>query len=443
MAANVAERRTRAVPPDTGGSVSRVTTTADTMPGRTLGASAVRRSAISVRNLSKTFRLPRENARTLKEYALHPLRTRVVDMLHAVDDVSLEIAEGEFFGIVGSNGSGKSTLLKCIAGIYETDAGRLDIHGRLSPFIELGVGFNPELTATDNVIINAIMLGLTRKQALERFDSIVAFAELEEFMNLKLKNFSSGMHVRLAFAVAVQVDADILLIDEVLAVGDAAFQQKCFDEFGRLKASGKTIVFVTHDMTSVERFCDRAMLIDHGRIVEVGDPVRIARRYNEVNFRLIREHVAQTGGPETMRGAAVAEVRDAHFEDDQGNALHETLQGDPLCVRIEVHFHSETVDPIVCMGLRNKDHIVAFAVNSVVSHGPTGRFAAGSTAVIRIRFESWLAPGPYGMVISVGRGEEVIEPYDVRDDITSIFVHASGSGGGIADLPHTVSITRE
>src|SRR5262249_51531654 len=155
-------------------------------------------------------------------------RSRTYDLLEALKHVDVDIAPGEFFGIVGRNGSGKSTLLKCLAGIYEADAGEIAINGRLSPFIELGVGFNPELTARDNVIINAIMLGLSRKEAHERFDDIIAFAELEEFVDLKLKNYSSGMHVRLAFATAVQVDADILLIDEVLAVGDAAFQQKCF-----------------------------------------------------------------------------------------------------------------------------------------------------------------------------------------------------------------------
>ena len=152
-----------------------------------------------------------------------------------------EIAAGEFFGIVGRNGSGKSTLLKCLAGIYDVDGGTLEVNGRLAPFIELGVGFNPELTARDNAIINGIMLGLTRKQALARLDEIVAFAELEEFMDLKLKNYSSGMHVSLAFSVAIQVDAEILLIDEVLAVGDASFQQKCFDEFAPPEVGG------THD----------------------------------------------------------------------------------------------------------------------------------------------------------------------------------------------------
>jgi ABC-type polysaccharide/polyol phosphate transport system ATPase subunit len=205
-------------------------------PGTPISATA---PAVAVKHLGKHFRLPHEQYHTLKERALHPFRSRSFDTLQAVDDVSVEIAPGEFFGIVGRNGSGKSTLLKCLAGIYAVDEGELSINGRLSPFIELGVGFNPDLTARDNVIINAIMLGLSRKEARERFDDIIAFAELEEFLDLKLKNYSSGMYVRLAFATAVQVNADILLIDEVLAVGDAAFQQKCFDEFTRLREAAR------------------------------------------------------------------------------------------------------------------------------------------------------------------------------------------------------------
>ena len=200
------------------------------------------------------------------------------DELRAVDDMSFEIREGEFFGIVGRNGSGESTLLKCIAGIYDVDVGTIGVRGRLSPFIELGVGFNMDLNARDNVIINAIMLGLSRQEAHNRFDEIIAFAELEDFVDLRLQNYSSGMYVRLAFAVAIQVDAEILLIDEVLAVGDANFQQKCFAQFNRLRAEGRTIVFVTHDMYSVQRYCDRAMLIDKGKLVALEDPATIARR---------------------------------------------------------------------------------------------------------------------------------------------------------------------
>src|SRR5215216_4465021 len=240
--------------------------------------------AIEMHDVAKTFRLPHQRYSTLKERALHPLRARTFEELNAVRDVSLAIGEGEFFGIVGRNGSGKSTLLKCLAGIYRPDRGTIDVRGRLSPFIELGVGFNPDLTARDNVLVNAIMLGLSRREAKRRFDDIIAFAELEDFVDLKLKNYSSGMSVRLGFSVAVQVDAEVLLIDEVLAVGDAAFQRKCFDQFERMSAEGRTILFVTHDMGSVERFCDRAMLLEQGRVLELGPPEEIARRYNEVNF---------------------------------------------------------------------------------------------------------------------------------------------------------------
>src|SRR5829696_4624344 len=187
--------------------------------------------AVVVDSVSKQFRVPREQVHTLKERVLHPLRSGGYETFDALTDVSFSVQPGEFFGIVGRNGSGKSTLLKCLAGIYRVDDGEIYVNGRLSTFIELGVGFNMELAARDNAILNAIMLGLTRAEAEERYERILDFSELHEFEDLKLKNYSSGMLVRLAFSVMIQVDADILLIDEVLAVGDAAFQQKCYDEF--------------------------------------------------------------------------------------------------------------------------------------------------------------------------------------------------------------------
>src|SRR3954466_10613955 len=205
--------------------------------------------AIQVEGLEKTFRIPTHQVQTLKERALHPFRRTEYDELNVLRGVSFEIPSGEFFGIVGRNGSGKSTLLKCLAGIYRADGGSMKVAGRLSPFIELGVGFNPDLTARENVVINAVMMGLTPREARARFDQVIEFAELEDFVDLKLKNYSSGMQVRLAFAVMVQPGAGLLLIHEVLAVGDAAFQQRCFDEFLRLRDEGRTIVLVTHDMT--------------------------------------------------------------------------------------------------------------------------------------------------------------------------------------------------
>src|SRR4051812_1717577 len=273
--------------------------------------------AVVVEHLQKTFRLPHRRYSTLKERALHPFRSSVYDELRAVDGISLQVARGEVFGIVGRNGSRKSTLLKCLAGIYRPHSGSVDIDGRLSPFIEIGVRFNPDLTARDNVVLNAIMLGLTPTEARNRFDEIIAFAELEEFVDLPLKNYSSGMSVRLAFAVTVEVDADILLIDEVLAVGDAAFQQKCFEQFEQLKREGKTIVLVTHDMSAVERFCNRALLMDRGRMQHMGGPHEIALAYNELNFgRLVENADLSADGRYGDQGAA--EIKDAWFEDAHG-----------------------------------------------------------------------------------------------------------------------------
>src|SRR3954453_884391 len=188
-----------------------------------------RPSAVLVDQVVKRFHIPRERRHTLKERVLHPMASSGHDDFQPLPDVSFAVERGEFFGIVGRNGSGKSTLLKCLAGIYCVDGGELYVDGRISPFIELGVGFDPNLAARDNVTVNGIMLGLSPREARRRYDEIMDFAELRGFEDLLLKNYSSGMHVRLAFSVMIQVDADVLLVDEILAVGDAAFQQKCFD----------------------------------------------------------------------------------------------------------------------------------------------------------------------------------------------------------------------
>ena len=239
--------------------------------------------AVEATSVSKTFRKPKRRYSSLKERVLHPLRGEAYEEFRALDDVSLEVAPGEFFGIVGRNGSGKSTLLRCLTGIYGSDSGEVALRGRVAPFIELGVGFNPELSAQDNAFINAVMLGMGAREARSRLDEIFAFAGLQEFRSLKMLNYSSGMIVRLAFAVTVQVDADTLLFDEVLAVGDEAFQRKCLERFERMKAEGKTIVLVTHNMTTVETFCDRALLLHAGRVAEVGDPQIVAEAYHRVN----------------------------------------------------------------------------------------------------------------------------------------------------------------
>jgi ABC-type polysaccharide/polyol phosphate transport system ATPase subunit len=311
--------------------------------------------AICIDGVSKTFRLPHQQYSTLKERALHPLRSTEYDELHAVRDISLDIAQGEFFGIVGRNGSGKSTLLKCIAGIYGVDRGRISIGGRLSPFIELGVGFNPDLSARDNVVINAVMMGLTQREARARLDEIIAFAELERFVDQKLKNYSSGMQVRLAFSVMVQSDPDVMLIDEVLAVGDAAFQQKCIDVFYRLRSEGKTIVLVTHEMGLVERFCHRAMMLSGGDITHIGNPAEVGRAYLSENFR---EHTGRG-----FDGASEAGVRliDAWASNHEGERVDALAFGEPMGLHVVIEALADVRQPGIVVWLANEDGVRIWA----------------------------------------------------------------------------------
>lgn len=236
-------------------------------------------SAVVVENVTKGFLLPHQRRTSIKEFFLHPLRKLDYERNLVLNDVSFTVEDGECFGVIGPNGSGKSTLLKILAGIYRADSGSVRIAGRLSPFIELGVGFQPDLNARDNIRVNGTLLGLTPKEVEERFDEIVGFAELERFVDQKLKNYSSGMQVRLAFAIAIQVPFEILLLDEVLAVGDQSFQEKCFETFERFRAEGKSIVLVSHDLGSIGRYCDRALLLQDGVRTALGPAQEVIDLY--------------------------------------------------------------------------------------------------------------------------------------------------------------------
>lgn len=252
---------------------------------------------IIVDKVSKNFRLPQEKHGTLKSVFTNILkiRNRKIKTQHALRNVSFEIQKGEFFGIIGRNGSGKSTLLKMLAGIYQPTSGQVTVRGKLVPFIELGVGFNPELTGRENVYLNGALLGFDEKQIDLMYAEIVDFAELEEFMDQKLKNYSSGMQVRLAFSMAIRAKADVLLIDEVLAVGDADFQRKCFNYFTQLRKDKATVVLVTHDMNAVREYCDRAMLIEKNKVLTIGPANTVADRY----LRLFTEDHSQDAAEDT------------------------------------------------------------------------------------------------------------------------------------------------
>lgn len=238
---------------------------------------------IKVKNLSKEFLIPHQRRDTLKEGFIGLFKKSTYERFKALNNLSLQVAQGEFIGIIGKNGSGKSTLLKILSGIYQPDSGSVEVKGEIAPFLELGIGFQPELTARENIYLNGTLLGMTRKEINQRFDSMVTFAGVENFIDLKVKNYSSGMRARLAFAIAREADADIYLIDEVLAVGDESFQQKCLEVFRDWKKKGKTILFVSHNPGLIEEFCSRVILLDQGRILAEGKAKEVIEQYHKCN----------------------------------------------------------------------------------------------------------------------------------------------------------------
>ena len=394
--------------------------------------------AVAARGVSKTFRIPEQRIHTLKERALHPRRRVRYQEMRALEDISFAVAPGEFFGIAGRNGSGKSTLLKCIAGIYQCQ-GDIWCRGRLSTFIELGVGFNMDLAARDNVVMNGIMMGLSPREARRRYDTVIDFAELREFQSLKLKNYSSGMLVRLAFSVAIQVDADVLLIDEVLAVGDAAFQQKCFDVFHRMREEGKTIVLVSHDMAALQRFCHRAMLLERGSLVHIGPPQEVADRYLEINFGRDPQALGQE---DAHVGDGDARVVEVWVEDKDGQRQRAIPQGQRITLRALVDFNVAVEDPQAGVHVYNEEQNAVLVASSWVQHEHSGQFSAGERVMFSFSFDNVLAPGRYSPVITLahrGSGLDVIDRYDRG---FSFLVSATGAMGGIVDLPTEVAVER-
>jgi ABC-type polysaccharide/polyol phosphate transport system ATPase subunit len=367
-------------------------TTADESTGTAPGGREATAVAIEVRGVEKTFRIPSHRVDSIKERAVRPFASAEYREHRAVAAVSFDVGRGEFFGILGRNGSGKSTLLKIMASIYRADAGRVRIAGRVAPFIELGVGFNPELTARENGVLNGVLMGLTMREARRRLDAVLDFAELRDFVDLKLKNYSSGMMVRLAFAVMVQADADVMLIDEVLAVGDAAFMQKCMDSFHERKRAGKTIVLVTHDMATVQSFCDRALLLHDGEQRFLGDPEEAALQYLRLNFGgdySVPTH--DDSGPV----AAVPEFNVRTVRARLLDAGHEPVANVELGRPLELDVVLEAVRPLerpsFVVNVLNEDGLVVFGFTRVLERPvPLGGRIGLSGAV-----ENQLAPGRY------------------------------------------------
>jgi ABC-type multidrug transport system ATPase subunit len=374
----------------------------------------------------------------------------------------------------------------------------------MSTFIELGVGFNPDLPARDNALLNATMLGLSPREARKRFDSVIDFAELHEFVDMKIKNYSSGMLVRLAFSVMIHVDAEILLIDEVLAVGDAAFQQKCYDEFERIHSSGATVLFVTHDMTAVQRFCNRALLLEHGRPVELGDPEHVGNRYLELNFSeqarevekvaaAAEEAVAspvdipeegsadsaaphafatkqtdnpnplpsspangQSQEPSALRskpanersretsgrrdGDGRAEILDAWFEDEHGERAETLHSGRPCTFAAYVRFLGEVENPLFGIDIQNSHRDHLLGASNMWSEPRCGAFQAGDEVTFRIRFENVFAPDRYHITPAVARHGGAW--IDRRERMISIMVTGTRHSDALLELPYQLVIER-
>jgi ABC-2 type transport system ATP-binding protein len=398
-------------------------------------------AAIQVENLRKSFRIPTHRIDSLKERALKMFSGTEFRELQALDGVSFEVRQGEFFGIVGRNGSGKSTLLKLLASIYRADAGTIRMAGRLAPFIELGVGFNVELTARENVVLNGVMMGLTPSEAGDRLDAVLEFAELEEFVDLKLKNYSSGMLVRLAFATMLQADADVLLIDEVLAVGDASFQQKCADAFRRMKDEGKTIVLVTHEMATVEHYCHRAMLISDGKIQVLGEPEEIANQYLRLNFE---EGAASSGIDSKTTGDGVR-LLDASLEDEAGGRATSIEQAKPIRLRVELEIARDTADLSVGFILANAEGLGMFQFGTAIENEDgTSQMRAGQRVRIEAELENPLAPGRYFIHCGVqrhGAGGEDVSLY--THNALDFLIFGTQASRGVVALAHEIRATVE
>lgn len=342
--------------------------------------------AIKIDGVYKDFKLPHQKVNSIKSIftGIYKQKTKSFEVQHALKDISFEVKKGEFFGIVGRNGSGKSTLLKIIAEIYQPTKGSVQRSGRLVPFIELGVGFNPELTGRENVYLNGALFGFSKAEIDEQYDDIVQFAELEPFMDQKLKNYSSGMQVRLAFSVATRAKADILLIDEVLAVGDADFQRKCFNYFKSLKKSETTVVFVSHDMDAVREYCDRAVLIEKSEIIEIGSTDLVAQKYTKL-FMESSEESVRTGQENSRWGKGGITT----------NEVTPKVTDNEIIITHRIKSVADIIDPTIGIRIRSVSGDQITGTNTKIEKIKTGHFKQGQEKTIHWKLPNVLADGDY------------------------------------------------
>jgi ABC-type polysaccharide/polyol phosphate transport system ATPase subunit len=431
--------------------------------------------AVSLRNVSKMYRLFDSPKHRMLE-ALHPFRKKYHHEFWALRDVNLDIPRGITLGIMGRNGSGKSTLLQLVCSVLSPTAGTVEVRGRVAALLELGAGFNPEFTGRDNAIFSGIVAGFSRQEMGERLPDIEAFADIGEFIDQPVKTYSSGMFVRLAFATAIHVDADILVIDEALAVGDARFQHKCFARLAEMKSLNKTIIFVSHSPAQVTAHSDRAILLVEGRSVEDGSPVRITDRY--IGLMTEEESVLRPGdkklsgqkrvefaaarGEETGAffdlsatsdrcqarpgynryenrfGSGTAVIVDYLFESNGRYHVPTIESGETISIYFKVHFLGNVAEPVAGFGIKRVDGINVYGTNTYILGLPMPGAAAGDVRIVKFSFACNLFPGHYFFDLGVGQADGT-RPGTVLDVRRSIVGHEIVSSGaprfdGLADV---------
>ena len=400
--------------------------------------------AVKVDKIGKTFRLAREKHNSIKSLLLNAGKSSGATRFKALNNVSFEIKKGEFYGIVGRNGSGKSTLLKLLAGIYEPDHGEIVVNGRLTPFIELGVGFNMELTGRENVYLNGALLGFSRSEMKAMYKDIVAFAELGKFMDQKLKNYSSGMQVRLAFSIAVHSDADIYLFDEVLAVGDYAFQQKCLEYFKYLKSIGKTIVLVSHDANALQMYCTKAILLESGEIIKEGSIKDVLGAYSEINDKIMSQKTYTTDfGSEKsqsgVEGTSEIELKKVYTQanSQKKNIFHPEEE---IEVVYKVIPRADIHQPVIGLVVQDASGQPIFATNTTDAEIPTKDLTAGRETLINITLKNLFADGEYfisGAIASQDRTHTFVRFMNAHSFRSS---GRNASARGLVYLPYEITI---
>jgi ABC-type polysaccharide/polyol phosphate transport system ATPase subunit len=415
-------------------------------------------NAIEVRNVRKVYRRygRRSQFATLKSALLSGSLLRGMrpdEAFEALKGISFDVAAGKTFGIVGRNGSGKSTMLKMIAGIGRPTTGAVTINGRVSALIELGAGFHPEISGRENVFINGMMLGLSRREIAARFDEIVRFAELEEFIEAPVKTYSSGMYLRLGFAVAIHVDPEVLLVDEVLAVGDEAFTHKCLDKLGDLRRRGRTVLLVTHSLDLVSRFCDEAMWLDGGLARAQGDPKRVIDAYLTAvaqgeNSQIGRDEAARASeqvdllpdraedmfkSGEGRWGSREVEIVELDLLDAEGRPNHVFQSGDPVDIRLRLHAKRKVEDVVVGVAIFSADGACCYGTNTLIEGAPAGEIVGdGETHFIVDRLD--MVDGTYKLDVAVHRENGV--PYDYHRLLYTFRVTSRLREAGIFRPPH-------